>query len=226
LTGFAFPVDTDPVPQASIPTATPVIALHNPLSSPIPVRFTIEGQGEFTLHPGDTAAGNETAVVGFDNGKGSTKRYTRRDGFFQWKIKDGSWDIRKKTTVKFIIDASHSQLPFHYLIDGEPMVVGPGEIAEHSSKMPPRIDFDRGIGDGSVATKILNPGRFSVLVDPETGAFDLYPSEDQSAKEASTTRGRAVQAWRESVARVQNDVNAGAVGPVDQTLDSLLNEIE
>lgn len=226
LTGFALPHDSIPVPQTSLSGTVPMVALHNPLNSRTPVRFNIEGEGEFMLPPGDTAAGTEAVVVAFDNGKGNTKRYTLRDGFFQWKIKDGSWDIRQKTTVKFLIDASQSKLPFHYLVDGEPMVVRPGEIAQHSSSMPPRIDFDRGIGDGSVATKILNPGRFNVSVDPETGAFELYPIADQTAQESSTTRERAVQGWRASVARVQNDINAEADGPLDRTLDSLLNEIE
>jgi hypothetical protein len=226
LTGFAMPIDAAPVPPASISTAAPSIALHNPLSSQTPVRFTIEGQGAWTLQPGETMAVNATAILGFDNGVGTIKRYTLRDGFFQWRIEDGSWDIRKKAVVKFVIDASQSALPFHYLVDGEPKVIKPGAIAEHSSTRPPRIDFDRGISDGEIATKILNPGRFRVFVDPRTSAFELYASEAQSPRETSTTRGRAVRAWRESVARVRSKASDDPLGTVDQTLDSLLNEIE
>lgn len=226
ISGFALPGETPPVPHASISTVEPLVALHNPLTSQAPVHFTIENVGQLTLDPGATAAGDQSVIVRFDNGKGETKRYTLEEGLFQWGIKNGEWDIKKKTVIKFVVDASLSRLPFHYLVDGEAMLVEPGEIAEHTSAMPPRIDFDRGLGDGSFATKILNSGRFAVMVDPNTGAFDLYPDLDDSVGNAGTTRQRALQAWRASIAQTQSRRQSEPSDAVGQTLDSILDEIE
>ncbi len=226
ISGFALPGETPPVPDASVSSTDPLVALHNPLTSQVPVHFTIEQVGQFTLDPGSTAAGDQSVIVGFENGTGETMRYTLEEGFFQWDIKNGKWDIRKKTVVRFIVDASQSRLPFHYLVNGKSMLVGPGETAEHASEMPPRIDFDRGLGDGSFATKILNPGRFSVMVDPNTGAFDLYPVPDDSADGTVTTRQRALQAWRGSIAETHSRKQSEPSDAVGQTLDSILDEIE
>lgn len=226
ISGFALPGRIAPVPHASVDSMAPSVALHHPLTIQVPVNFSVENIGELTLEPGSTAAGEQSVVVRFDNGKGVTKRYTLDEGFFQWKIKDGGWDIGKKTVVKFVVDASQSRLPFHYLLNGEPMLVEPGETAEHSSNFPPRIDFDRGLGDGTVATKILNPGRFAVMVNPETGAFDLYPADQESIDEPVTTRQRALRAWRDSVGHAQRHAHADLLDPLDQTLNSILNEIE
>lgn len=151
----------------------------------------------------------------------------RRDLFARLQQPSG-WEVRRKKGVAFEIDATASRLPFHYQLNGEPHTLAPGMIVKHESKLPPRIDFDRGLGKDDVATKVMVPGRFVVGVVAESGGLDLFPvDEGQTKREGSTTSQLAQSKWRESLAQVLNPVVTTESGyGSNDAIGALLDAIE
>ncbi len=228
LTGVMFDGLSPPIPDLQLSPGSPSIALFNPVQTETPVYFVIDDETEFESQPGDIITADRSIVLAFDDGNGDVKRYTLSKGFFQWYRQPSGWEVRRKKGVAFEIDATASRLPFHYQLNGEPHTLAPGMIVKHESKLPPRIDFDRGLGKDDVATKVMVPGRFVVGVAAESGGLDLFPvDEGQTKREGSTTSQLAQSKWRESLAQVLNPVVTTESGyGSNDAIGALLDAIE
>ncbi len=228
LTGFPCDGFSPPVPDLLLPPGSPPMALFNPVATETPVYFVIDDETEFELLPGDIVTAVRPFVLAFDDGNGEVKRYTLSEGFYQWYRKPSGWEVHRKKSVAFQIDATESRIPFHYQLNGEPHLLEPGMTVEHETEMPPRLDFDRGLGEDEVATKVMVPGRFVLGVDAESGGIDLFPVEEEQRDRAGSTTSKLAEAkWRESVTQVLNPTaTADAGGQSDDAIGALLDAIE
>ena len=136
--------------------------------------------------------------------------------------------MHQKPAVQFVIDASGHPLPFRYHLDGQPTTLPAGGRVEHTSDLPPRLDFDTGDGSDHVSTKIMVPGRFIVGVDPESSRLDRFLADEaEAAGPAVDTAARVEALWRDSaVAVLRPASNDASSDPVDQAIGTLLDAIE
>jgi len=225
LTGSTGRSDWQRLPQLTIPNGVPKLALANPTSNAADVRFVADGTEEISLPSGKLLATSKTFVLKFQTGMGVIKQYTLKEGYFQFVRGESGWDVKQKTNVRFILNAEHSPLPFHYTLNGQPMTLPAGHSVEHLSSEVQRIDFDRGRPDRSVSTRIAMPGRYLVGVDPETGAWDLHESPQPNVDEDPTSIAR--RRWAESIETAINPSPSGhGEAPSSGAVGSLLDAIE
>jgi hypothetical protein len=210
------------VADMQLPSGNPAVVLYNPAANSSAISFVCDDSLQITLAPGELAPFDQAFVVGFQTGDGSAKRYSIRSGLFRWVVDENAWDLRQKTTVRLILDASETPVPFHYLLNGQPQMLDAGLVIEHTLDQPPRIDFDVGLGDGTTKSTLLTPGEYAIGVNVETGGWDLLQqAPDESA--ALTTDAIARKAWRDSVALARR---SRSTDPADAQVDALLDSIE
>lgn len=219
LTGSVGQSGWQALPQLDIPAGVPRLALANPTSNPGPVNFIADGKEELSLPTGGLMATSKKFVLKFQTGMGVVKQYTLKEGYFQFAQGENGWDVKQKTNVRFVLNAEHSPLPFHYTLNGKPMTLPAGHSVEHLSGAIQRIDFDRGLPDRSVSTRIAMPGRYLVGVNTESGAWDLYqkPKTDEGIDPTSVARRR----WAESIDAAINPGSRQSDGTVGSLLDAI-----
>lgn len=222
IVGVYLAAASDAVGQMQLPAGNPSVVLYNPDDSPGPINFVCDQTLQMTLAPGELAPFDQSFVVEFDSGNAGVKRYTISQGLFRWLVEDDGWDLRQKTTVNLTIDATRAPVAFHLAINGEPVSVDAATAVEFSMELPPRLDFDRGLGDGSAKSTLVTPGDFVVGVNPVTSGWDLFRAPSVSGSPA-TAASIAQQHWAESVASV---LRSGTADGADQAIGDLLNAIE
>lgn len=226
LLGVALGRTENMATDMQLPAGNPAVVLYNPDINPAPISFVCDDSLQLTLAPGQLVPLDQAFVVAFQTGKGSVKRYTINNGMYRWAIDDGGWDLRQKTSAQLVLDASHLPVAFHYQLNGQPQVLEPGSVIEHTLDGPPRIDFDLGLGNGSTKSTLVTPGHYIVGVNSDTAGWDLHqkPRADSMGTAAEvTTASIAKEHWRQSVTRAQQ---ASLADPAEAKVDALLNAIE
>ncbi|QDV42081.1 hypothetical protein Enr13x_19240 [Stieleria neptunia] len=222
LLGVSLAAGGNAVTDMQLPEGIPAVVLYSPEINTAPISFVCDDALEITLAPGEMVPLDQSFVVAFQNGKGVVKRYTINDGMYRWVVDQDGWDVRQKTAVEVSIDANHSPAAFHYLLNGQPQIAAAGTVMQHRLDGPARIDFDRGLGDGSSKSTLVTPGDYVVGVDPETAGWDLHLRPRQAATAESTT-AIAKQHWRSSVLQAQR---SASIDPAEAKVDALLDLIE
>jgi hypothetical protein len=197
MTGYPV-MGVQPVSEQTMPVAASeapaTIMLHNPNNNGAGVGYLLAGY-QYSMQPGEDQVLDRQYVLSFDPGNGTQKQYTLGTGYYEWRVDPQTgWDISKKK-VALVIDNSRYDGVFEYLVNGELVRLGPGEIAEHSSDTPIEVAFHSG-REGLEHRKLLKPGRYLVGLDPTMGALDLFAADkveafevNQPAHVASTTIG-------------------------------------
>ncbi len=221
LLGVGLGTSGSTVTDMQLPEGIPAVVLYSPELNTTPISFVCDDALEITLAPGEMVPLDQSFVVAFQNGKGVVKRYTINNGMYRWVVGQDGWDVRQKTAVEVTIDASESPAAFHYLLNGQPQIAAAGSLMQHRLDGPARIDFDRGLGDGSSKSTLVTPGDYVVGVNPETAGWDLHMRPQQVAAESTTAIAK--QHWRNSVLQAQR---ASLIDPAEAKVDALLDLIE
>ncbi|PAY21059.1 hypothetical protein CKO51_03215 [Rhodopirellula sp. SM50] len=222
LLGVGLGTSGSTVTDMQLPEGIPAVVLYSSELNTTPISFVCDDALEITLAPGEMVPLDQSFVVAFQNGKGVVKRYTINNGMYRWVVDQDGWDLRQKTAVDVTLDASESPAAFHYLLNGQPQVAAAGSVMQHRLDGPVRIDFDRGLGDGSSKSTLVTPGDYVVGVNPDTAGWDLHLRPQQGAAAESTTE-IAKQHWRSSVLQAQR---ASLIDPAEAKVDALLDLIE
>jgi hypothetical protein len=152
------------------------------------VNYVLNNRQAFTIKPGETQQlpADKQWVVQFDRGNNQgTARYSLSRGTYEFRLVDNRWDcLRVKYNIT--IDNRDGKQDFRYVVNNEVVTVDAGQSKLHESRDPLLVEFDRGAGPETAASKNLNKsGTYKVAVNTDTNYLDLYAVDETSNESAA-----------------------------------------
>lgn len=173
-----------------IMTRTPIVefkgeAAHdgvlvvNPASSRGTINYNLNGN-HYVCEPGmqqklPLLPNGRSWVVEFDRGaKFGPAAYTLSPGTYYFTPTDLGWQLYRQH-FEIVLDNSRSDQEFHFIFDGEDLIVPAGAARTLRSDYPIMVRFDRGNGSEFVSRKIpVTVGTVLVGVDSDDNLWDLF----------------------------------------------------
>lgn len=181
VTGLS--VESSPsLPPASEAPVGQGVLLCNPSETRTPVYYKVENQ-EFQMEAGfqQVLPANAALVIDFHRGGDfGRKQYSLDPGTYHFGASSQGWELYAKS-FDLVVDNRANARRFCYSVGDEPAVVEARSTAQHTSRYPIVIRFDRGNGSNVKQCKV-GSGVVRVAVNAADNLWDLFAGEPEEAK--------------------------------------------
>lgn len=142
----------------------------------------------YTIQPSQTqalAVGTKWEIEFSPGPNAANKTYSlAAEGTYAFVVKDAQWDLAASEFQVRVHNPANGNTDLNYVVDGVNSVVKAGSTAEHRSRLPLLIQFDRG-NSSSTATKVLQQkGDYYFALNSDS-EWELFSGQVPAAKGTS-----------------------------------------